>query len=305
MTGFHEVQFQPDTSYGASGGPRYSTTVVTTVSGHERRNANWAMARGRWNVAHGLKKREQVAELIAFFRARRGRAYGFRFKGWTDYQALAQSLGVSDGGTTTFQLDKHCASSGEVETREITKPVAGTVKICRDGVEATSGWSVDTTTGLVTFTIAAAVSVQITTDFAFDVPVRFDSDRMDLTIEAYQLGGADPGRRDPAMRTARPALAADLDGFGLKFAAVRVGLAGGQRFLALVMVNSILIIIGMGSSTTGPLIILLMVAAPALIQLGVPTIPAHHAVFEAVADAESAAERLRYGRFGPLATQLT
>jgi len=89
MTGFHEVPFPPDIFYVASGAPGSSTTVVTTVSGHERRNANWAMARGRWNVAHGLKKREQVAELIVFFRARRGRAFGFRFNDWTDHQALA------------------------------------------------------------------------------------------------------------------------------------------------------------------------------------------------------------------------
>jgi uncharacterized protein (TIGR02217 family) len=188
MTGFHEVQFPPDISYGASGGPGYSTTVITTVSGHERRNANWAMARGRWNVAHGLRKREHVAELIAFFRARRGRAYGFRFKDWTDYQALAQSLGAGDGATTSFQLVKHYASGGEIETRVITKPVAGTVKLYLDGVEASSGWSVDSTNGLVTFSTAPTVGVQITADFAFDVPVRFDSDHMDLTIETYQLG---------------------------------------------------------------------------------------------------------------------
>jgi len=188
MTGFHEVQFPPDISYGASGGPGYSTMVVTTVSGHERRNVSWAMARGRWNVAHGLKRREQVADLIAFFRARRGRAYGFRFKDWTDYQALAQSLGVGDDVTTTFQLVKHYASGGVVETRLIAKPVTGTVKLYRDGVETTSGWSIDTTTGLVTFTTAPAVGVQVTADFAFDVPVRFDSDQMDVTIETYQLG---------------------------------------------------------------------------------------------------------------------
>ncbi len=188
MIGFHEVQFPPDISYGASGGPGYSTSVVTTVSGHERRNANWAAARGRWNVAHGLKKREQVAALIAFFRARRGRAYGFRFKDWTDYQALAQLIGVGDGAAKTFQLVKRYASGGEIETRLIAKPVTGTVKICRDGVEAASGWTVNTATGLVTFTTAPAPGVQVTADFEFDVPVRFDSDQMDITIETYQLG---------------------------------------------------------------------------------------------------------------------
>ncbi|MCW5716281.1 MAG: DUF2460 domain-containing protein [Bauldia sp.] len=188
MNGFHEVQFPPDISYGASGGPGYSTTVVTTVSGHERRNANWAAARGRWNVAHGLKKREQVAALIAFFRARKGRAFGFRFKDWTDHQAFAQLLGVGTGTTTSFQLVKRYPSGGEIETRLIAKPVVGTVKVYRDGVEAMSGWAVNTATGVVTFTTAPAAGVQVTADFAFDVPVRFDSDQMDITIETYQLG---------------------------------------------------------------------------------------------------------------------
>ncbi len=188
MTGFHEVQFPADISYGAAGGPGYSTTVVTTISGHERRNANWSASRGKWNVAHGLKKREQVAALISFFRARKGRAYGFRFKDWTDYQAFAQPIGTGDGVATEFQLAKSYASGAETEMRVIAKPVAGTVKIYRDGVEAMSGWTVDTATGIVTFGVAPAVDIQITADFEFDVPARFDTDQMDITIETYQLG---------------------------------------------------------------------------------------------------------------------
>jgi len=187
MNGFHEVRFPPDISYGASGGPGYATTVVTTVSGHERRNANWADARGQWNVAHGLKKPDQVADLIAFFRARRGRAHGFRFKDWTDYQAFAEPLGVGEGTTRGFQLVKHYASGEAVETRLIAKPVADTVRLYRDGVEAT-GWSVDTTTGLVTFGIAPGSGVQITADYEFDAPARFDSGRVEITVETFQLG---------------------------------------------------------------------------------------------------------------------
>ncbi|TVR77915.1 MAG: TIGR02217 family protein [Rhodospirillales bacterium] len=196
MTGFHEVQFPPDISDEASGGPGYSTTVVTTVSGHELRNANWAAARGNWaaargnwNVAHGLKRRDQAAALIAFFRARKGRAYGFRFKDWTDYQAFAQALGLGDGANKIFQLVRRYASGGEIETRIIAKPVTtGTVKIYRDGVEAVTGWTLNTATGLVTFTTAPGSGVQVMADFDFDVPVRFDSDQMDITIESYQLG---------------------------------------------------------------------------------------------------------------------
>ncbi|HVL73095.1 MAG TPA: DUF2460 domain-containing protein [Beijerinckiaceae bacterium] len=188
MTAFHEVRFPPDISYGAAGGPGYSTTVVTTVSGHERRNANWADARGRWNVAHGLKKREQVAALIAFFRARRGRAYGFRFKDWTDFQASAQALGTGDGQRTTFQLVMVYASGAEAQVRPIVKPVAGSVRIYRNAIEATAGWSLDPATGLVTFVSPPAVGVAVTADFEFDVPARFDTDQMEITVETYELG---------------------------------------------------------------------------------------------------------------------
>ncbi|MFO0350958.1 MAG: DUF2460 domain-containing protein [Alphaproteobacteria bacterium] len=188
MTGFHEVQFPSDIAYGAAGGPGYLTTIVTTLSGHERRNANWSQARGRWNVAHGLKTREQVADLIAFFRARKGRAYGFRFKDWTDYQAVAQSIGQGDGSVSQFQLIKTYASGGVSEARIIAKPVAGSLRIYRNGVEALSGWSVDVTTGLVSFTSAPEPGVLVSADFTFDVPARFDSDQMDITIETYQLG---------------------------------------------------------------------------------------------------------------------
>jgi uncharacterized protein (TIGR02217 family) len=80
MSGFHEVRFPDNIAYGATGGPEFSTTVVATGSGHEKRNVNWSEARGRWDVASGLKKQVQIDELIAFFRARRGKAYGFRFR---------------------------------------------------------------------------------------------------------------------------------------------------------------------------------------------------------------------------------
>ena len=188
MPTFHEVQFPPDIAYGAVGGPEYRTTVVVTASGREQRNSAWAQARGRWNVASGLKRREQVAALIAFFRARKGRAHGFRFKDWTDHQAIGQALGTGDGTTTSFQLVKRYPSGSEVESRTITKPVAGTVKLYLDAVQATSGWSVDTATGLVTFATAPAAGVLLTADFEFDLPARFDTDRMEITIETFELG---------------------------------------------------------------------------------------------------------------------
>jgi uncharacterized protein (TIGR02217 family) len=156
MSGFHEVRFPDNIAYGATGGPEFATTVVATGAGHEKRNVNWSEARGRWDVASGLKKQAQIDELIAFFRARRGKAFGFRFKDWTDYKATGQLLGTGDDAQTQFQLVKHYPSGSVIEVRTITKPVAGTMKVYLGGVEQLSGWSVDTTTGLVTFSTAPA-----------------------------------------------------------------------------------------------------------------------------------------------------
>ncbi len=187
MTGFHEVRFPDNIAYGATGGPEFATTVVVTGAGHEQRNVNWAEARGRWDVGTGLKNQAQLDALIAFFRARKGRAYGFRFKDWTDFKATGQALGTGNDATTVFQLIKHYPSGSTIETRTIAKPVAGTVQIYFDGVEQLSGWSVDVTTGIVSFTSPPAQDVDVTADFEFDVPVRFDTDHMAVTIETYKL----------------------------------------------------------------------------------------------------------------------
>ena len=182
---FSETRFPDDISYGSSGGPGYSTSVVVTDGGHEKRNARWQQARARYNVAHGVKTRTQLDALIAFFRARKGRAYGFRFKDWSDFQGIAQPLGTGDGSRTLFQLVKSYSSGGVTEARLIRKPVSGTVKIYVNGVHATSGVTVDATTGGVTFTSAPANSALISADFDFDVPVRFDTDTLSASLDAY------------------------------------------------------------------------------------------------------------------------
>jgi uncharacterized protein (TIGR02217 family) len=94
---------------------------------------------------------------------------------------------TGDGTQTEFQLVKHYPSGSVIEARTITKPVAGSVHVYKDEVEQLVGWSVDTTTGLVTFSVPPALGVEVTADFEFDVPVRFDTDHMAVTIESYQL----------------------------------------------------------------------------------------------------------------------
>lgn len=185
MTGFAEVQFPPDISYGSSGGPEYTTDLVITTSGHEQRNVNWAQARLRYNVAKGVKNATQLASLIAFFRARKGRAYGFRFKDWSDFRGEGEVLGTGNAVQMQFQLVKRYLSGGVQETRAITKPVSGTVQVYKNAVLQTTGVSVNHDTGVVTFAAAPASGHVVAANFEFDVPMRFDTDRLEATLDSY------------------------------------------------------------------------------------------------------------------------
>ena len=187
MTSFAEVRFPPEISYGATAGPEFSTTVITVRSGAEQRNRNWSAARLRFDASTGIKTRQQAEAIIAFFRARGGRAQAFRFKDWSDYRASSQVLGTGDGARETFQLVKRYVSGADEDARLITKPVAGATKISLNGTPQASGWSIDTATGLVTFTSAPANGAVISADFEFDVPVRFDTDRLEFRLETHDL----------------------------------------------------------------------------------------------------------------------
>lgn len=176
MPSFHEVQFPPKIAYGASGGPEFSTSIATTFGGFEQRNINWQKSRGRWDVSTGLKNQADMDALQAFFRARFGKAYGFRFKDWADYIAVGQNIGTGNGVITTFQLTKIYSSGGYTYLREIKKPVNGTVKIYLNSILQSSGYTLDFTTGIVTFTVAPSAGVVVSADCEFDVPVRFDTD---------------------------------------------------------------------------------------------------------------------------------
>ncbi|MGI3213335.1 DUF2460 domain-containing protein, partial [Roseovarius tibetensis] len=158
-----------------------------TQSGREQRIAQWQRSRGEWNVSTGIRSRGDIEAVLAFFYARRGRAHGFRFKDWTDFRAAGQLLGTGDGQQTAFQLVRRYDSGGAVHARRITRPVEGTVVIYRDGDIVSSGVSVDHAMGVVTFSNAPDEGVAITADYEFDVPVRFDTDAADLTVETFEM----------------------------------------------------------------------------------------------------------------------
>jgi len=196
---FHEVRFPANLSFGSVGGPERRTEIVTLSSGHEERNTPWAHSRRHYDAGVGLRSLDDVERLIAFFEARAGQLHGFRWKDWADYKSCLSSravayddqlIGIGDGVTTTFQLSKTYASGEESYRRPILKPVAGTVQMGIEGdhqAEAVN-FSVDTTTGIVTLHEAPPVGARITAGFEFDVPVRFDTDRIAVSVQSFQAG---------------------------------------------------------------------------------------------------------------------
>ena len=195
---FAEQRLPARLAFGSSGGVERRTDVTTLGSGWEQRSTPWADGRRRYLVGGGTRPLADAAALTAFFEAMRGRLIGFRFKDFTDFASgppgatttpLDQPLGTGDGATTVFQLSKRYGDpTGPLGAygRAITKPVAGSVSVAVAGVALAAGaFALDAATGLVTLLAAPAAGLEVTAGFQFDTPVRFDVDRIDVTLESF------------------------------------------------------------------------------------------------------------------------
>lgn len=197
--GFHEVRFPANLSFGSIGGPERRTQVVTLANGFEERNTPWAHSRRRFDAGLGLRALDDIEALIAFFEARQGQLFGFRWKDWSDFKTCKSSatvdfedqlIGVGDGETRVFQLRKSYKSGAAEYLRPIKKPVHGTVKVGVQGqpLQETLDWTIDEATGLVTFDTAPEAGTNVTAGFEFDVAVRFDTDRIATSVASFQAG---------------------------------------------------------------------------------------------------------------------
>lgn len=198
---FHEIRFPANLSFGSVGGPVRHTDVVALANGFEERNTPWAHSRRRYDAGMAMRNLDDIEALIAFFEARRGQMYGFRWKDWADYKSCNASagpdfddvvIGTGDGSQTEFQLTRLYDSGGHTYSRPITKPVAGSILVGLDGTAQQDGTdlTVDVTTGIVTFNTAPAAGQPVTAGFEFDVPVRFDTDRINISMASFQAGEA-------------------------------------------------------------------------------------------------------------------
>ncbi len=201
MIDFHEVRFPLDVSVEGRGGPERRTEIVALGSNREQRNARWAHSRRRYEAGYGVKNLAQLAQVIDFFEERRGRLIGFRWLDRADFSsarpggavtAQDQPLGAGDGINKIFQLVKLYGGAFNPYVRDITKPAAGSVRVAVGGAEKMAGvdFSVDVATGVVTFadTAIPAPGATVTAGFLFDVPVRFDTDFLEIDMQAFEAG---------------------------------------------------------------------------------------------------------------------
>ena len=198
---FHEIRFPTAISRASQGGPERRTDVVTLGSGFEERNARWADSRRSYNAGYGVKSLDDLHAVLAFFEERRGRLTGFRWRDHADWKscmpsaapkATDQGIATGDGTMAAFQLVKTYGSSFAPWTRAISKPVAGTVLVAVAGAPQTlsTAYTLDTATGLITFLPGhiPAAGAAITAGYEFDVPVRFDTDKLDISIQGLTYG---------------------------------------------------------------------------------------------------------------------
>lgn len=196
---FHDVRFPTNLSFGAVGGPQSRTEIVSLVNGFEERNTPWSASRRRYDAGLSMRSVDELSKVIAFFEARRGPLYGFRWKDWSDFKSCAptktpdfndQLIAVGDDQLSQFQLVKRY-QSGDFETvRDITKPVLGRVKlgVSGDALNNDELFQIDFETGVITLSEPLPEGAQLTAGYEFDVPVRFDEDHLDINVAHFEAG---------------------------------------------------------------------------------------------------------------------
>jgi uncharacterized protein (TIGR02217 family) len=179
------VKLPDDVERGAKGGPGFLTTIVTLANGNEETNQEWSVARGAWDIGYGIRDRSDLQGVIDFFYARRGRARGFRFKDWLDFNVTAEPVGTT-GDPLTRQLQKTYPDTVNAYTRALVLPVAASLIVYVDNIALDAGDFILLDNGVLQFETDPGVNVKAT--FDFDVPARFDVDNLEVALAHFDAG---------------------------------------------------------------------------------------------------------------------
>lgn len=172
-------RFPDSVSEGASGGPTFMTHIFDSNGGLEQRNCIWTRAKHSYDVSFGIRDQEDMDDVRDFFIVIQGRKNSFRYKDWNDHTLTAENIGTGTGALLTFQITKTYTTGAYTHVRKIRKPVAGIAVYVNAVLKViTADYTIDTTTGIITFVVAPPLTQAVTVTGEFDVPVRFEVDAM-------------------------------------------------------------------------------------------------------------------------------
>ncbi len=201
LSSFHDVRFPLGVSFGATGGPERRNEIVSLTSGREKRNARFSQSRRHYDAGTGVRSLSDLHDVLAFFEARRGSLHAFRFRDPFDMKSCRpdetvsaedQVVGTGDGERVRFALVKTYGEGEDAYQRLIARPAVETLSVAVDGVEKLSpeDWSFDFATGEVVFAPGSmpGAGEAVTAGYEFDVPVRFDTERISISLTAFKAG---------------------------------------------------------------------------------------------------------------------
>lgn len=200
LASFHDEVFPIAVSFGATGGPERRNEIVSLTSGREKRNLRFSQSRHHYDAGTGVKSLDDLHDVLAFFEARRGSLHAFRFRDPFDMKScrpsetpgmLDQQLGTGDGAKARYALVKAYGSGTDAYKRLISKPLPGSLRVAIAGAAQTApAFSFDGATGEVVFALGSipAMGARVTAGFEFHVPVRFDVERLSLSLTAFKAG---------------------------------------------------------------------------------------------------------------------
>ncbi|MEM8749419.1 MAG: DUF2460 domain-containing protein [Pseudomonadota bacterium] len=198
---FVDERFPVDIAFGSTGGPQRNTQIITLGSGRERRNQKWSSSRRSYDAGYGVKNLDALYQVVAFFEARRGPLVAFRFRDPIDWKSCDplssisptdQIIGIGDGVTDRFPLIKTYGTGDNAYQRPISRPVTTSVVVAVDEIafSAPIEFELDTENAEIVFQPGhiPANGAIVTAGFEFDVPVRFGSDQLSISLAAFNAG---------------------------------------------------------------------------------------------------------------------
>jgi uncharacterized protein (TIGR02217 family) len=187
----------PGLAWSVTKAPRFAARIQKAIAGRELRVLDQPYPIWTWTLTYALLRDkhdtrgagglgagyDELRTLAGFFLQQQGAFQPFLFDDPTDDTVTGQSIGAGDSVATIFQLVRGFGGFSE----PIVAPNVVSAIYFNGILQSASGYTVDATTGLVTFTTAPPTGQAITADFTYYFRVRFADDTAEFENFMYQL----------------------------------------------------------------------------------------------------------------------